>query len=164
MSLARCEPKSLTECFEHWLFTYVRLPARTGASVRAAVLSRSPIYFDPGDMRREYGWRRALLTAAGTLVIVALGIRLLLTGLFVILVSNDISLIVAFNLCATLLLGRHLFGAANTDPRTVRRVVAPRPSRSQSNSRSRYSRFSGWLSRASKALRASWVSNGRQQL
>ncbi|SEP24119.1 hypothetical protein SAMN04487948_12560 [Halogranum amylolyticum] len=134
---ARREPASLSECFESRVRTYARLPWRWGRDLRRALFAHSPLHFARGDMRREYGWTRALLTAGATVAGVALLSRLLLTGLFVTLVSADVPLVVLFNLCVSLLLGRTLLGVVDTEPRTRRRVVTPRSWRMQSTRRRR---------------------------
>lgn len=133
------EPASLGECFEPRLRTYVRLPWRRLRRLRRAAFARSPVHFARGDMRREYGWTRALLTAGATVAGVALVFRLVLTGLFVTLVSADVSLVVLFNLCISLLLGRVFLGVVDTEPRTHRRVVGARPWWVQSTRRRRRS-------------------------
>ncbi|WP_089872173.1 hypothetical protein [Halogranum rubrum] len=127
MPRARRDPESLRECFEPRLLPSIRDQKRRLHRVRRALLSRSPYYFARGDMRREYGWTRALLTAGATVAGVALAFRLVLTGLFVTLVSAEISLVLLFNVCVSLLLGRALLDRIDTEPRTYRRVVGPRP-------------------------------------
>ena len=147
MFRGRHEPRSLGECFEPRLRTYLRLPLRWLRRRRQAVVTYSPVHFARGDMRREYGWTRALLTAAATVAGVALVFRVVLTGLFVTLVSADVSLVVLFNLCVSLLLGRLFLGVVDTEPRTRRRVVGPRPWGVRSTNRRR----AGWRRR-----RRSW--------
>jgi hypothetical protein len=145
MPRARRDSESLRECFEPRLLPPVRHPRRRLREARHAVLSRSPYYFARGDMRREYGWMQALLTAGATVAAVALAFRLVLTGLFVTLVSADISLVFLFNVCVSLLLGRALLERIDTEPQTNRRVVGPRPVWVQSTTQRRRRR--GWRPR-----------------
>lgn len=123
---ARRDSASLSECFEPRHRAYLRLPQRTLCSLRFALRARSPVHYVAGDMRRDYGWTRALLTAAATVAGVALAVRLVLTGVFVAVASPSPVVVVLFNLCLSFLLGRAVLGRLDTEPRTRRRVVNAR--------------------------------------
>jgi hypothetical protein len=117
-------------------------------------------------MRRAYGWTRALLTAIVAVGAVALGIRALLTALFVALVTAKLPLVALFNVCVSLLVGRLLLasGAVRVlSGRFGRSGRAPRRSRGRSRSVCRYSsavvrRLSLVARRRSLVSRRSWSS------
>ncbi|WP_227375731.1 hypothetical protein [Haladaptatus halobius] len=113
--------ESLARCYESTLVSLT--PPRVGVvDLKASVTARSPVHFEPGDMRRDYGWTRALLTAAAVVGSLALSVRVLLTGLFVVFVSTDLLLVGLFNACVTVLVGRWVL-ARRTAPRTLPRPV-----------------------------------------
>lgn len=109
-SRRRGTTESLAHCFGSPLVRYTTLPAIGVDGIRASAVDRSPVHFRRGDMRRAYGWTRALLTAAVTVGGILLAVRLLLTGLFVTFVSPELSSVVVFNAFVTLLAGRLLLG------------------------------------------------------
>ncbi|WP_139328945.1 hypothetical protein [Haladaptatus litoreus] len=86
----------------------------------AWVVSHSPIHYQKGDMRRDYGWTSALLRAVCSVSAVGLGIRALLTGLFVAFVTTNIALVVLFNLCLTAFVGRLLLSSVKIHPKDHR--------------------------------------------
>lgn len=86
------------------------LPARLPRAARATLarwrrsaFARSPVHYEPGDMRRDYEWTRAALTAGVVATGSAVAGRLLLTGLFVAFVTANPALVAAFNLAISLL-------------------------------------------------------------
>ncbi|WP_227355396.1 hypothetical protein [Haladaptatus salinisoli] len=119
--------ESLARCYDS---TIVSPPPRVGVDdLKATVTARSPIHFERGDMRRDYGRTRALLTAAAVVGSLALSVRVLLTGLFVVFVSTDLLLVGLFNACVTVLVGRWVLvsgTAPRTLPRRARRLVRNR--------------------------------------
>ncbi|SDN19385.1 hypothetical protein SAMN04487949_3618 [Halogranum gelatinilyticum] len=122
----RRDSASLSQCFEPWHYTYLRLPQRASWGLRNLLRARSPVHYVAGDMRRDYGWTRTLLAAGATLAGFAFTVRLLLTGVFVALASPSPVAIVLFNLSLSFLLGRTLLARLDTEPRTRRRVVSAR--------------------------------------
>jgi hypothetical protein len=80
----------------------------SSADVRAYLARRSPLHYEDGDMRRDYDWTRAALAGLLAAGLVALACRLVLTGLFVTLVSAEPVLVIAFNASVTILVGGSL--------------------------------------------------------
>ncbi|MFB6172498.1 MAG: hypothetical protein ABEJ23_08175 [Haloarculaceae archaeon] len=76
-------------------------PAPSLASVRALVIAHSPVHYEDGDMRRAYRVTRVALLALLVVGSVALLSRLVVTGLFVALVSADPLLVGGFNALVT---------------------------------------------------------------
>ncbi len=106
------------------------MPVRTPSSVglddlRAFTLTRSPIHFEDGDMRRDYGWTRAFLTAAALVGVFAFSLRLVLTGLFVTFVTSDLVFVALFNVSVTVLVGGWLL-EGESHPATVLHSVVRR--------------------------------------
>ncbi|MFB9808295.1 hypothetical protein ACFFQF_25400 [Haladaptatus pallidirubidus] len=83
-------------------------------------VERSPIHYKKGDMRRDYGWTSALLRTVCSVSAVGLGVRAILTALFVAFVTADIALVVLFNLCLTAFVGRLLLSSVKIHPRDRR--------------------------------------------
>jgi hypothetical protein len=84
--------------------------------LKSTFVTRSPVHFEYGDMRRAYGWTGAMLTAGATVVGVALTLRVLLTGLFVALITADVLPVIGFNACMTVVVGRWLFERVRIRP------------------------------------------------
>jgi hypothetical protein len=80
----------------------VRTACRTtGQRLRELLEERVPLHYEPGDMRREYRWTRAVLVGVATTLLAALAVRSVLTGLFVAAVSPGLSLVTLFNVGLT---------------------------------------------------------------
>lgn len=99
--------ESLTHCYGSSLLPTLR-PRFEFRSPRELFVAYSPVHFTNGDMRRDYGWTRALLTAFATAGVVTFGIRVFATALFVSLFTTDLRFVVFFNVCATLFVSRLL--------------------------------------------------------
>ncbi|WP_254536828.1 hypothetical protein [Halomarina litorea] len=92
------EQPSLGERFDPTVRQQVQTARRRGvARLRSYAVGRSPLHYERGDMRRDYGWQRAAFLTAVTTGLLALACRVVLTGLFVAFVSPDVSRIAAFN-------------------------------------------------------------------
>ncbi len=90
--------RSLGERFDPSAGQRARLAARAlRARVRSYAVVRSPLHYERGDMRRDYGWQRAAFLGAATTGLAALACRLVLTGLFVTFVSKDVPHVAVFN-------------------------------------------------------------------
>ncbi|WP_150123012.1 hypothetical protein [Haladaptatus sp. R4] len=96
--------------------TSVVVPNVSFGSIKETFVSRSPAHFKRGDMRQAYGWTSAILTAIATVGVLALALRVLLTGLLVTFVTSDILVVVGFNVCVTLLVGRWIIGQVRIHP------------------------------------------------
>ncbi|WP_435157761.1 hypothetical protein [Haladaptatus sp. DFWS20] len=86
----------------------------------AYFVALSPIHYEHGDMRRDYGWTNALLTAILSVGVVGFTVRALLAGIFVAFVTTDILLIVLFNVGMTAVVGRLLLSSVQVHPRDRR--------------------------------------------
>jgi len=84
--------------------------------LKKTFVTRSPIHFEYGDMRRAYGWTEAMLTAGATLVGIVIPLRVLLTGVFVAFITADVLPVVVFNVCMTVVVGRWLLGTVRIRP------------------------------------------------
>lgn len=69
--------------------------------IRRWVIVRSPLHYEPGDMRGNYDWQRTILAALLTGWALSAGGRLLVTGTVLALFAPDLSLIVAGNMGVT---------------------------------------------------------------
>ena len=87
-----------------------------GDVLKKTFVTRSPIHFEYGDMRRAYGWTEAMLTAGATLAGIVIPLRVLLTGLFVAFITADVLPVVVFNVCMTVVVGRWLLGTVRIRP------------------------------------------------
>ncbi len=105
---ARRNRESLAQCYGSALVRFSLRPNVSLCDLWTRFLARSPIHFQYGDMRREYGWTKALVTAALSVGALGLAVRALLTGLFVAFVTSDLPFVLGFNLCLTVLVGRWL--------------------------------------------------------
>ncbi|WP_254542772.1 hypothetical protein [Halomarina pelagica] len=95
------------------------------ASLRAHAVARSPLHYERDDMRRQYDWRRAVVTAVLTMVLLALAGRLALNGVLVALFAPDAADLVLLNAGLTLAAG---FGFVML---AVARLIAAPPSRTR---------------------------------
>lgn len=118
--LTRRRRESLAQCYES---TRVPSPLRPGVGIgqlSTYFVALSPIHYEHGDMRRDYGWTNALLTAILSIGVVGLTVRALLTGIFVAFVTTDIFLVVLFNVGMTAVVGRLLLSSVQVHPRDRR--------------------------------------------
>ncbi|MFC6836919.1 hypothetical protein [Halomarina ordinaria] len=99
-----------------------RLPGAVVAVLRTAAVARSPLHYERGDMRRQYDWPRAVLTAGLTGLALAVAGRLALTGVLMTLFAPRAADLALLNAVLTLATGggAALFAVA-------RLVAAPRP-------------------------------------
>lgn len=72
-------------------------------------------------MRRDYGWTRAICSALLVAGGLALGVRVVLTLLFVALVTTDAPVVALFNFCLSLVVGRLLLDEGVFRPNEPRR-------------------------------------------
>jgi len=80
---------------------------------RAGAFERSPIHYDPDDMRGTYDWRRALLGAAVTTIVAVWTARAVVTALLLGPLGADLRTIAAANLLVTVVgLGASVVGTA----------------------------------------------------
>jgi hypothetical protein len=87
-----------------------------GDVLKKTFVTRSPIHFEYGDMRRAYGWTGAMLTAGAMVGALVITLRVLLTGLFVAFITTDILPVIVFNVCMTVVVGRWLLGEVRIRP------------------------------------------------
>lgn len=92
------------------------------ADFRLLVVTYSPLHYEDGDMRRAYRFTRAALLALLVVGSVALLSRLVLTSLFVALVSMDPLLVGAFNAVVTVVGSGVVFGVVWAHRRARRRL------------------------------------------
>lgn len=71
------------------------------ADVRVWALARSPLHYEPGDMRGAYDWLRAMVAAALTAWLASLTVRLAVAGAAVTLFAADVWLIAGLNVTLT---------------------------------------------------------------
>ncbi|MFC4549211.1 hypothetical protein, partial [Halorussus sp. GCM10023401] len=117
---------SLRQCYEETLLPPGLRPDLSRDRLRTALVSLSPIHYRDGDMRRDYGWTRAICSALLVAGALALGVRLVLTLLFVALVTTDAPVVALFNFCLSLVVGRLLLDEhafRPNEPRRSRRDV-----------------------------------------
>ncbi|WP_158055834.1 hypothetical protein [Halorussus halophilus] len=115
------DAESLAHCYGKRVLPTSLRPSVQYRSPRELFVAYSPVHFANGDMRRDYGWTRALLTALATAGVVTLGIRAFATALFVALFTTDLRFVVFFNVCVTLLVSRLLLATT-----TIWASVRPR--------------------------------------
>lgn len=114
--------ESLAQCYGSTIVPTAVTPSIGLPTIRETVISRSPAHFKRGDMRQAYGWTSAILTAAAVVGVLALVLRVLLTGLFVTFITSDLLVVVGFNVCVTVVVGRWLVGRVRIYPRKGRRL------------------------------------------
>ena len=133
--------ESLAHCYGSNLRPTALRPSVRLRSPRELFVAYSPVHFANGDMRRDYGWTRALLVAFASAAAVTLGIRAFATALFVAVFTTDLRVVVFFNVCATLLLSRLLLATT-----TLSTSVRPR-----------FGLRKGWHRPLTRPLRRRWA-------
>lgn len=113
---SRRSGESLAQCYGKETVSTMVARGVGGDVLRKTFVTRSPIHFEYGDMRRAYGWTGAMLTAGATVVGVVITLRVLLTGLFVAFITANVLSVVVFNVCMTVVVGRWLLGRVRIRP------------------------------------------------